>query len=147
MTGTQNHEGIAGVGAAIAYLAGLAEGGASLRESLVSAYGRIVEHERSLGARFLEGISTLNGYRLFGQRTMKGRVATFGIAHERLTVTQLSKQLAEEEIFTWAGNFYALPLTETLGLEPEGMLRIGFLHYNTLDEVDRVIKALHRIGG
>ncbi len=147
MTGTQNHEGIAGVGAAIAYLAALAEEGTSLRERLVSAYGRMVEHERNLGTRFLEGISTLKGYRLFGQRTMKGRVSTFGITHERLTATQLSKQLAEEGIFTWAGNFYALPLTEALGLEPEGMLRIGFLHYNTLDEVDRVIDALRRIGG
>ncbi len=147
MTGTQNHEGIAGVGAAIAYLAALAEKGTSLRERLVSAYGRIVEHERNLRTRFLEGISTLEDYHLFGQRTMKGRVATFGITHERLTAAQLSKQLAEEGIFTWAGNFYALPLTEALGLEPEGMLRIGFLHYNTLDEVDRVIDALRRIGG
>lgn len=147
MTGTQNHEGIAGVGAAISYLAALAEGGASLRERLVSAYQRIMEHERTLGNRFLEGISTLKDYRLFGQRTMKGRVSTFGITHERLTATQLSKQLAEEGIFTWAGNFYALPLTEALGLEPEGMLRIGFLHYNTLDEVDRILDALHRTGG
>jgi len=146
MTGTQNHEGIAGVGAAIAYLAAMAENGANLRERLVSAYQRIVEHERRLGTRFLDGIGSLKGYRLFGRRNMEGRVATFGITHERLTAAQLSKQLAEEGIFTWAGNFYALPLTEALGLEPEGMLRIGFLHYNTLDEVDRVIDALSRIG-
>jgi cysteine desulfurase family protein (TIGR01976 family) len=147
MTGTQNHEGIAGVGAAIAYLAALADSGSSLRERLVSTYGRIVEHERNLGTRFLEGISTLKGYRLLGKRTIKGRVSTFGITHDRLTATQLSKRLAEEGIFTWAGNFYALPLTETLGLEPEGLLRIGFLHYNTLNEVDRVIDALRHIGG
>ena len=147
MTGTQNHEGIAGVGAAINYLAALADSRSSLRESLVSAYGRIVEHERSLGSRFLEGIKALKGYRLFGQPTMNGRVSTFGITHQRFTATHLSKQLAEEGIFTWAGNFYALPLTEALGLEPEGMLRIGFLHYNTLEEVDRVIDYLRRIGG
>jgi cysteine desulfurase family protein (TIGR01976 family) len=147
MTGTQNHEGIVGVGAAIAYLASLAEKGTALRERLISAYERIAEHECTLGSRFLKGMVSLNGYRLWGQSTMNQRVATFGITHERLTATQVSKQLAKACIFTWAGNFYALPLTEALGLEPEGMLRIGFLHYNTLDEVDRVIDALHCIGG
>lgn len=147
MTGTQNHEGIAGVGAAIAYLASLAEGGTSLRERLVSAYRKIAEHEHQLGERFLQQLNTLKGYRLYGQPTMNHRVSTFGITHEQLTATQLSERLAGEGIFTWAGNFYALPLTEALGLEPEGMLRIGFLHYNTLEEVERVIEALRRIGG
>ncbi|HQR08252.1 MAG TPA: cysteine desulfurase-like protein [Gemmatales bacterium] len=147
MTGTQNHEGIAGVGAAIAYLASLAEGGTSLREKLISAYQRIDGHERRLGERFLQRLNTLKGYRLYGQPTMNHRVSTFGITHQRLTTTQLSRQLSDEGIFTWAGNFYALPLTEVLGLEPEGMLRIGFLHYNTLEEVERVVDALRRIGG
>ncbi len=146
MTGTQNHEGIAGVGAAIAYLASLAEGETSLREKLISAYRRITEHEGQLATRFLERLSKLKGYRLYGQPTTNQRVSTFGITHERLTATQLSQMLAEEGIFTWAGNFYALPLTEALALEPEGMLRIGFLHYNTLDEVERVIEALCRFG-
>lgn len=147
MTGTQNHEGIAGVGAAIAYLASLADEGSSLREKLISAYRRIAEHERQLGERFLKGVSSIKGYRLYGQSTMNQRVSTFGITHERLTATQLSRQLADHGIFTWAGNFYALPLTEALGLEPEGMLRIGFLHYNTLDEVGRVVDALRQIVG
>lgn len=146
MTGTQNHEGIAGTGAAIAYLASLSEEGTNLRERVVSAYWRIAEHERLLGTCFLERLSRLNGYCLYGQPTMNQRVSTFGITHERLTATQLSQRLAEEGIFTWAGNFYALPLTEALGIEPEGMLRIGFLHYNTLEEVERVIEALRCIG-
>lgn len=146
MTGTQNHEGIAGVGAAIAYLASLAEGGTCLRDQLISAYQRIADHERQLGERFLTRLKALKSYRLYGRPTMQQRVSTFGITHERLTATQLSQRLANEGIFTWAGNFYALPLTEALGLEPEGMLRIGFLHYNTLEEVERVIDALGHIG-
>jgi selenocysteine lyase/cysteine desulfurase len=73
---------------------------------------------------------------------MNHRVSTFGIKHEKLTAMQLSERLAGEGIFTWAGNFYALPLTEALGLEPDGMLRIGFLHYNTVEEVDKMIEAL-----
>ncbi|HQR43146.1 MAG TPA: aminotransferase class V-fold PLP-dependent enzyme, partial [Gemmatales bacterium] len=70
---------------------------------------------------------------------------TFGLLHSKWTAAQLSQRLAEQGIFTWAGNFYALPLTEALGLEPEGMLRIGFLHYNTLDEVERVVSALAQL--
>jgi selenocysteine lyase/cysteine desulfurase len=55
---------------------------------------------------------------------------------------ELAEQLAREGIFVWNGNFYALPLTEALGLEPEGLVRIGFLHYNTPAEVDRLLQSL-----
>jgi selenocysteine lyase/cysteine desulfurase len=54
----------------------------------------------------------------------------------------MADALARQGIFTWAGNHYALPLTEALGLEPHGTLRIGLLHYNTADEVDRLLAAL-----
>ncbi|MFO0813287.1 MAG: cysteine desulfurase-like protein [Gemmatales bacterium] len=145
MTGTQNHEGIAGVAACIDYLASLAESGTTLREKLTSAYSRISEHERQLGQAFLEGVKSLPCYRVLGLPTMEGRVSTFGLLHSKWTAAQLSQRLAEQGIFTWAGNFYALPLTEALGLEPEGMLRIGFLHYNTLDEVERVVSALAQL--
>lgn len=145
MTGTQNHEGIAGVGAAITYLASLADSGSTLRERLVSAYQRIAAHEYELGNRFIDGLRSIGTYRVLGQPAMHHRVTTFGLTHPRWTATQLSQKLAEQGIFTWAGNFYALPLTEALGLEPEGMLRIGFLHYNTLAEVERVLDALKQI--
>ncbi len=142
MTGTQNHEGIAGVGAAIDYLASLAASGNTRRERLHNAYARITAHETALGNAFLQGLAKLDKYQLFGQPTMQGRVSTFGIKHRHLTAEQLSLQLAQQGIFTWSGNFYALPLTDTLGLEPAGILRIGFLHYNTMDEVERVLNAL-----
>lgn len=146
MTGTQNHEGIAGVGAAIDYLASLASSGSSLREMLVSAYDVIAGHEHRLGSHFLQGVAMMDGYRVVGHGTMQDRVSTFGILHERLTAQQLSTELAARGIYSWAGNFYAQPLTERLGLEPDGMLRIGFLHYNTIEEVDRVLIALQEIG-
>jgi cysteine desulfurase family protein (TIGR01976 family) len=144
MTGTQNHEGIAGVSAAIKYLASLSDHGATLRERLVHAYQAIAVHESALGSRFLEGLASLRGFRVLGQKSMNQRVSTFGIIHETITAERLSKRLAQDGIFTWAGNFYALPLTEALNLEPAGMLRIGFLHYNTIDEVDHVVEALRR---
>lgn len=145
MTGTQNHEGIAGTGAAIRYLASLAETGTTLREQLQSAFARIGQHEKQLGERFLTGLAQLPGYRCYGQPTMLHRVSTFGVVHEKLSPTDLSEQLAKRNIYTWAGHFYALPLTEALGIEPAGMLRIGFLHYNTLEEVDRVLEGLKAI--
>lgn len=145
MTGTQNHEGIAGTHAAIEYLASLGGNNGSLRQRLVSAYGAIAAHETSLAQRFLIGMADLPGYRVLGMPGTAQRVSTFGIVYEHITATQLSERLAEEGIFTWAGNFYALPLTEALGLEPNGMLRIGFLHYNTINEVDQVLAALRKI--
>lgn len=150
MTGTQNHEGITGVSAAIRYLASLGSDfgseRATLRDKLVSAYGNIQRHERQLGERFLELIKSLPGYQVLGKQTMHERVTTFGIVHDRWSAQQLSEKLAAQGIYTWAGNFYALPLTEALGREPAGVLRIGFLHYNTAEEVERVAAAMDRIG-
>jgi cysteine desulfurase family protein (TIGR01976 family) len=132
MTGTQNHEGIAGVGAAIEYLASLATVGSTLRERLQNAFERIAAHEYSLSNVFLQGLSVMDDYQLFGQPTVQGRVSTFGIKQRQFDAELVSTLLAQQGIFTWSGNFYALPLTEALNLEPHGLVRIGFLHYNTL---------------
>ena len=70
------------------------------------------------------------------------RVPTVAITHSRHTPREIAQHLADRGIFVWHGNFYALPLTEALGLEPEGMVRIGLLHYNTREEIDRLIGAL-----
>ena len=74
------------------------------------------------------------------------RVPTVSITHERLSPEELATRLAEQAIFVWNGNFYALPLTEALDLEPEGMVRIGLLHYNTGDEVQRLLDVLAELG-
>jgi cysteine desulfurase family protein (TIGR01976 family) len=152
MTGTQNHEGIAGVLAAVEYLESLGRANSdrtdhslSRRQALLAAYDRIALHERAIGQRMLAGLNSLQRVRLWGiadPRRSAERVPTFAITHERLRPHDLASSLAERGIFTWHGNFYALPLTEALGLEPDGLLRIGLLHYNTADEVDRLLAEL-----
>jgi cysteine desulfurase family protein (TIGR01976 family) len=146
MTGTQNHEGIAGVAAAIGYLEdlgrSLAPAAPSRRAALEAAYQGITRHERQLARRFLDGVGPLDAFRLWGTNRLEERLPTFALTHRRRTPGELADQLGKRGIFTWHGNFYALSLTEALGLEPEGLLRIGLLHYNRLDEVDRVIREL-----
>ncbi len=152
MTGTQNHEGIAGVLAAIEYLADIGRrsvGAApSRRDALGAAFKAIAAHERRLMAALLEGLGALPEVTVWGIREAEhfdSRVPTVGITHARRSPLHLAKYLAERGIFVWHGNFYALPLTETLGLEPEGMVRIGLLHYNDMDEVQRLLVALREL--
>ena len=71
---------------------------------------------------------------------------TISIKHAGYRPARSLTRLADLGIFVWHGNFYALPLTETLGLEPEGVVRIGLLHYNTAGEVDRLLTALAEMG-
>ncbi len=139
MTGTQNHEGLAGTIAAIDYLAEI--GGAdSRRASLVAAYEAIASYERTLTDRMLAGLRRLDAVTLWGP--VDDRAPTFGITHARMSPRDLARRLGERGIFVWHGNFYALEVTRSLDLEPDGMVRIGLLHYNTADEVDRLLAEL-----
>src|SRR5262249_31087114 len=69
------------------------------------------------------------------------------VTHKRLTATAVAERLGAQGIFVWNGNYYALSLTETLGLEPEGMVRIGLLHYATMEEVERLLSVLGEMYG
>jgi cysteine desulfurase family protein (TIGR01976 family) len=150
MTGTQNHEGIAGVLAAVDYLAALGRrlaGAAELprREALAAAFAAISAYERELARQLLEGLAAIPQLRVWGitpTERWEERVATVSITHAHTSPRQLAERLASQGIFTWHGNYYALPLTEALGLEPDGMLRIGLVHYNTPQEVDRLLRCL-----
>lgn len=149
MTGTPNLEGIAGTLAAVVYLASLAErqksAATTRRAALRSAFARIEAHERSLGERLLRGVAAIPGLRVVGvadPTEHARRVATFALRSDRHRPQELHRALAEQGIFSWAGNSYAVPLSTALGLEPDGVLRLGLLHYNTADEVDRVVAAL-----
>jgi cysteine desulfurase family protein (TIGR01976 family) len=147
-TGTQNHEGIAGTAAAVHYLAELGQAPArGLREALAAGYARIAEHERRLAARLLDGLAGVPGVRVFGitaPERITERVPTVSFSCTR-PPAEVAQALGQRGIFVWHGNFYALPFTEALGLEPEGLVRIGLLHYNTTDEVDRLLEALDSI--
>ena len=145
MTGTQNHECLAGVKAAVEYLASLGAGQGGLREQLQSAYGEIQAWERQLCERLLDGLAQLPSIRVWGSadpQQLERRVATVSITHATMSAGDVASRLAEQGIFVWSGNYYALNLTEALGLEPDGMVRLGLVHYNTEEEVERLLTAL-----
>jgi len=150
-TGTQVHEGLAGVTAAIEYLAELGrrcDGTApsSRRAALLSAYCAMREHEMNLAARMIRGLVEVPGLRFYGisdPARFAERVPTVGVHLANCKPLEAAKFLGERGIFTWDGNYYALNLTERLGVEKDGgLLRIGLVHYNTIDEVDRLLAAL-----
>jgi selenocysteine lyase/cysteine desulfurase len=145
-TGTQNHEGFAGWVSAVEYLAGLGEGGGR-RAAVASAFERaIVPWEAELSRRFLEGIREIPSLRLYGiaePERAGERTPTFAIRVADQHPAQTAKTLAGRGIFVWDGNYYALEIMERLRLQDSGgAVRIGFCHYNTRDEVDRVLQEL-----
>jgi cysteine desulfurase family protein (TIGR01976 family) len=149
MTGTQNHEGLAGVAAAVDYLASLGATNApkqSRRERLVRAFTAIRDYERSLADRLLDGLTTRPRFRVWGitrREERAWRVPTISITAADRTPQQLADHLASREMYAWSGNMYALELTERLGLEERGgLLRLGLVHYNTFEEIDRLLQAL-----
>ena len=151
MTGTQNHEGIAGTLAAIEYLAGLGRisaPGGDRRAALIAAFEAIEQHERSLTGHLLEALGGLDGLRVWGitdPGRLSERVPTCSFTHASRSPLEVARHLARHGIFVWHGNYYALPVTEALDLEPDGMLRVGLLHYNTAEEIDRLHSALQEL--
>jgi cysteine desulfurase family protein (TIGR01976 family) len=154
-TGTLVHEGLAGVTAAIDYLADLgrhaASGSADIsrRSALVSAYGAIRPYEMALAAKMISGLVEIRGLRFYGisdPARVSERVPTVGVRLARHTPLEAATFLGDRGIFTWDGNYYALNLTERLGVEKDGgLLRIGLVHYNTAEEVDRLLEALNEL--
>ena len=150
-TGTQSHEGQAGVAAAVEYLAELGRhaspAAASRRAALLAAYDVIRPYERGLAERLVAGLLAIPGLTFYGisePARFAQRVPTVGIRMAGHSPRQLAGYLGERGIFTWDGNYYALNLSERLGLETTGgMLRIGLAHYNTAEEVGRLLAALH----
>jgi cysteine desulfurase family protein (TIGR01976 family) len=154
-TGTQNHECLAGVTAAVDYLAGLgrhvAPGVADRRSALLAAYTAIQKHERTLIAKLISGLLAIPGIKFYGISDaghFDRRVPTVAIRMDGYSPLQLAQYLAERGIFTWDGNYFAINLTERLGVEKHGgLLRIGLVHYNTSEEVDVLLQALAKLHG
>jgi cysteine desulfurase family protein (TIGR01976 family) len=146
-TGTMNHEGFAGWVAAVEYLAELAGGDLDRRASLAASFDRAIgPWELELSRRFLEGVRSIPDVRLFGigeTDRLHERTPTFAVRVGDRHPAETAKALAERGIFVWDGHYYALELMERLGLqETGGAVRIGFCHYNTPGEVDRVLEEL-----
>jgi cysteine desulfurase family protein (TIGR01976 family) len=144
MTGTPNFECIAGVKACVDYLAELGDG-PDRRAKLRLAFQKIGVYERELGKLLLEGLAMIPEVKVLGiadPARFAERVPTVSIVHRKHEAKVVAAHLARRGIFVWHGNFYALTLSEMLGLEPQGMVRIGLLHYNTAEEIDRLLQAL-----
>ena len=144
-SGTQSHEALAGTIAAIDYIAGIG-GGGERRAAIRRGYAAFEAHERELAARFLDGIARLDAVRLVGiadPARLDERTPTFAVLVGDRHPIEASRMLGERGIFTWEGHYYAIEVFERLGLlQTGGALRIGFCHYHTLEEVDRVLEAL-----
>ncbi len=161
-TGTQNHEGIAGLLGAIEYFEWLgrqfgdesAEGLAEekydgRRLTLKKALTAIRAYEFELSRELLSALQAVPGLKLYGPADahhVENRVPTFSFRLKDLPPRLLAEKLAELDIYAWDGNYYAIGVTERLGLEQRGgMLRVGAVHYNTLDEVQKLKEALLKI--
>jgi cysteine desulfurase family protein (TIGR01976 family) len=128
-TGTQPHEALAGLVAAVAYV-----------ESV--GWDAVVAHERALAQGFLDGLPS--AIELYGPRSDEGRTPTFALNVPSRSPFDVARILAERDIAVWAGNYYAVEVMKRLGLR-EGAVRVGFVHYNTPDEVDRLLAELERL--
>lgn len=150
-TGTQVQELIAGIHAAVEYIAELGRrcnpSVKSRREALLAAYVSTVAYERKLASKLIEGLLAIPSLRFFGisdAQRFHERCSTVSFRLPKGTPTELATFLGDRGIFTWDGNFYALNFTERLGVEQHGgVLRVGLVHYNTATEVDRLLSALH----
>src|SRR5437588_544069 len=151
--GTLNHECIAGITACIDYLADLGRRidppASTRRAALLAAYHAIQKHERSLAERLIRGLAAIPGLKIYGitdPHRFDQRCPTIAVRIAGHTPLELATALGERGFFTWDGNYYALNLTERLDVEKDGgFLRIGLVHYNTSEEVDRLINALREI--
>jgi cysteine desulfurase family protein (TIGR01976 family) len=129
-TGTLAHELLAGFVAAVEYLDDV-------------GWAAIQAHEQALGQRFLDGFP--GHCTLYGLETMDDRVPTFAFRVDGMAPRDVAERLAAREIAVWDGDYYAFEVMTRLGLQPEGAVRAGFVHYNTLDEVDRLLEVLEEL--
>jgi cysteine desulfurase family protein (TIGR01976 family) len=149
-TGTQLHELIAGIHAAVEYLASLGmqvdPAATTRRAALLAAYRATGAYERTLLTKLIAGLLELPKLIFFGisdPQRFAERCSTVSVRIGDHNPTEVATFLGDRGIFTWDGNFYAQNLTERLGIEEKGgLLRIGLVHYNTVDEVDRLLAAL-----
>jgi cysteine desulfurase family protein (TIGR01976 family) len=151
--GTASHEGMAGTAAAVDYFAWVGEtmaGGEGDRmQKLRAAMTCIAEYERELSRYLVRGLQALPGVRIHGitsEEAMPRRGPTVAFTHESRAPADIARALALENIFAWSGHNYAVEVAKSLGIfESGGAVRVGPVHYNTTDEVDRLLDVLESI--
>ena len=149
--GTQSHEAIAGILGALEYYAWLGADSAdtSLRARINAGKAAMQNHEQLLAERLIGGLSSLPGVRihgLTGANEMADRVSTISLSIDGQSPHRLAAALDDRNIFVWSGHNYALGVIDRLGVSrDEGVLRIGPVHYNTVQEIDTVLSTLDGI--
>jgi cysteine desulfurase family protein (TIGR01976 family) len=157
--GTLNHECIAGITACVEYIADLGRRGhpeaATRRGAIVGAFEAIHRYEHGLMERLMGGLAEMEHVKVYGiseRARFAERCPTIALRvvnqNAEQTPLALAAKLGDRGFFTWDGNYYALNLTEQLDVEKSGgFLRIGLVHYNTIEEVERLLEALSQIVG
>jgi cysteine desulfurase family protein (TIGR01976 family) len=143
-TGTLNHAALAGVKAAIEYIA-LWGSGSTLRERIVTAMGDLAAYEHGLAGHYYEMVRQIPGVKVWGPDFSAGhRAPTVSITVEGMPATDVARHLGEAGLQVWAGHFYASRAMEILGLD-RGVVRTGLAMYNTREEIDRLIEEIERL--
>jgi cysteine desulfurase family protein (TIGR01976 family) len=152
-TGTQNHEGIAGVLGTVEYFEWVGEklggAGGTRRQKLVSALNLLGAHELQLSHAIHDALKDVPGIHIYGitdPDQFHQRVPTFSFRLKDKHPRAVAEALGKAGIYVWDGNYYALSVTQRLGVEDQGgMIRVGAAHYNTLEEIDRFGETLKKI--
>ena len=140
-TGTQNHEGIVGAGAAVDFLASLGTG-ASRRDRLASSFAVLHQRGHAQFTRMWDGLGAIPGVTRFGPAPDQPRTPTLGFTLKGLDSEAVARALAERAFFVSHGDFYAATIVEQLGLTTDGLVRVGAACYTSDDEVERLIEAV-----
>jgi cysteine desulfurase family protein (TIGR01976 family) len=153
-TGTQCHEGFAGISAAVDYFAwvGSSMAGATDRKpALHAAMDLLFDYEKTLTAQLIQGLQRIDGVTVQGitdDAALERRVPTVSFTHDRVAPADIAEALARENIFVWSGHNYALELAGALGiLDAGGAVRIGPVHYNSIAEIGETLGALEAVLG
>jgi cysteine desulfurase family protein (TIGR01976 family) len=145
-TGTQNHEGIVGAGAAVEFLVSLASGG-TRRERLVGAMSGLHSRGEVLFERLWSGLNSINGVRCYGPPPGRPRTPTVSFTVAGVASTDVARRLVGDGIFVSNGNFYATTVMERLGHSQTGVVRAGCACYTSDEEVERLVDGIRRIAG
>jgi cysteine desulfurase family protein (TIGR01976 family) len=156
-TGTQSHEGIAGIGATVDYFASIGSSMAGeyvgnwpqfsgRRQHVHAAMDLLFDYEKQLVARLINGLLDIGGVTVQGisdHDALDRRVPTVGFTHNKIDPDTIAEELARQNIFIWSGHNYAVDVAKTLGLyESGGVARVGPVHYNSLEEIDEFLRCL-----
>ena len=144
-TGTQNFESMAGIISCIDYLASLSSERVS-RDAIENSMALIQSHEEALTKQFLDALTAIPSFSLYGSTEAHSRTSTFALTHHQHSPASVAQRLGEQSIFSWSGHFYAQELVNSLKLTNKGgLVRIGFVHYHDEQDVERVMNALKGI--